>query len=310
MILILPIDSFKRENQNKHIFKLCLWLTIRIGVKQEQCSKNLIYYTYRRLCMIILSALVFSSCIKQPNIDVEYSNSNFRSESLIQSWINLTLAQREDSVIHYVSKGYTPDFNTRLQKVRFEEDINGKKYKVTIWTLPDYFSLGSDKDYFYIGLTPDASIKISKMMNCTLPTKKLVDTIWARSEIKLSPQPIPPSDSMTRMSVLYLHNKMVKHQLDSLIKVSGIKKVGNKIRAGHKKDIVQTLVQTPGKVNIYGWHKKDGIPIQPLYSRHADTWVDYSHGLRLISMQIVINGKKMLIDEVLRNNELRKLVTD
>ncbi|HMP29203.1 MAG TPA: hypothetical protein PKD85_06370, partial [Saprospiraceae bacterium] len=46
MFLILPTNSLKRENQIKNIFKYCLWLPLRAGVKQRQYFKSAIYYTH------------------------------------------------------------------------------------------------------------------------------------------------------------------------------------------------------------------------------------------------------------------------
>jgi len=47
-------------------------------------------------------------------------------------------------------------------------------------------------------------------------------------------------------------------------------------------------------VAIYGWHKLDGKPIQPLYTGHVDWYVDYSHGIRLVSRTIYIDNKNTI----------------
>lgn len=53
--------------------------------------------------------------------------------------------------------------------------------------------------------------------------------------------------------------------------------------AGIKKDVVISgkLLQDAKahRVAIYGWHKTDSKPIQPLYTGHIDWYVDYSHGI-------------------------------
>ena len=69
---------------------------------------------------------------------------------------------------------------------------------------------------------------------------------------------------------------------------------------GIKKDVVlsNSLLDAPGKVAIYGWHQLDGKPIQPLYVGHVNTWVDYSHGIRLIKKLVQVDGRQMLIEEV------------
>jgi hypothetical protein len=81
--------------------------------------------------------------------------------------------------------------------------------------------------------------------------------------------------------------------------------------AGHKKDVViaTKVFATPGKVAIYGWHKSDGKPIQPLYTGHTAAWVDYSHGIRLVQRRMMVNGHAKTIDEVLADPRLAPLLS-
>jgi len=59
------------------------------------------------------------------------------------------------------------------------------------------------------------------------------------------------------------------------------------------------------RVAIYGWHKMDGIPIQPLYTGHINWYVDYSHGIRLVYRTIYVNKKPMDYIDVLKDTTLR-----
>ena len=76
--------------------------------------------------------------------------------------------------------------------------------------------------------------------------------------------------------------------------------------AGHKKDVVVCLglQEAQGRVAIYGWHRRDGHPIQPLYLGHSDRWVDYSHGIRLVSRVVRVHGESRDWHEALRDEEL------
>jgi len=76
--------------------------------------------------------------------------------------------------------------------------------------------------------------------------------------------------------------------------------------AGHKKDVVicGKLAATPGKVGIYGWHTSAGKPIQPLYTGHADSWADYSHGIRLVQLGMEVNGTSTTVPKVLADPKL------
>ena len=61
---------------------------------------------------------------------------------------------------------------------------------------------------------------------------------------------------------------------------------------------------------IYGWHHPDGKPIQPLYVGHVDWYVDYSHGIRLISRRMMVDGRPMQVADVLRDKELSPLLSN
>ena len=70
------------------------------------------------------------------------------------------------------------------------------------------------------------------------------------------------------------------------------------------------LADRPDRVVIYGWHKPDGKPIQPVYSGHIDWYVDYSHGIRLINNQVLIDGKPVLFTDVLKDPVLYRIFSD
>lgn len=95
--------------------------------------------------------------------------------------------------------------------------------------------------------------------------------------------------------------------------IEGQRKGRQGLIAGVKKDLVNTskLHQYPrrDKVAIYGWHK-DGKPIQPLYTGHVNWYVDYSHGIRLVSRRIQVNGKWMDYTSILKDPVLKHLICD
>ena len=81
--------------------------------------------------------------------------------------------------------------------------------------------------------------------------------------------------------------------------------------SGHKKDVVLTnlLRSKPGRIAIYGWHRQNGEPIQPLSIVHGAWYADYSHGIRLVSDQVWINGETLPILDVLNDPVLAPLLT-
>ena len=54
----------------------------------------------------------------------------------------------------------------------------------------------------------------------------------------------------------------------------------------------------------------DGIPIQPLYVGHVDWYVDYSHGIRLVKREMTMDGKRVDLEDVLKDPNLCGAVSD
>jgi hypothetical protein len=61
---------------------------------------------------------------------------------------------------------------------------------------------------------------------------------------------------------------------------------------------------------IYGWHRPDGNPIQPVYSGHIWWYVDYSHGIRLMNAQVLLDGRPVLLADILKDPVLFRVVTN
>jgi hypothetical protein len=70
------------------------------------------------------------------------------------------------------------------------------------------------------------------------------------------------------------------------------------------------LASSPGNVAIYGWHQTNGVPIQPLYLKHAAAWVDYSQCTRLVQRKMIVNGLPKTVAEVLADPTLVGLLSD
>ena len=76
--------------------------------------------------------------------------------------------------------------------------------------------------------------------------------------------------------------------------------------SGHKKDIV--IPATDGRVAIYGG-RWGGGERQPYSNVHGDYYEDYSHGARLVSQQITVDGRPMSLSDALADPALRPLLT-
>ena len=82
--------------------------------------------------------------------------------------------------------------------------------------------------------------------------------------------------------------------------------------AGAKKDVIvgAAVPRTPGKVFIYGWHRLDGTPIQPVFGNHSARYSDYSHGARLVSRTAWVNGVATPIEALFANAATSALVNE
>jgi hypothetical protein len=180
---------------------------------------------------------------------------------------------------------------------------------VTYRVFPDYLAIGSDDDYCRIPMGPLSAQKIADFYNATLPTRKLVNHIYNNAEIKLAPVSYwPVANENEKVYMFVKHNSAIDSQLQAAGGHPG------QLVAGIKKDLVLSNKISDSTrthhVTIYGWHKLDGMPIQPLTNIHIDSYVDYSHGVRLIDRRIKIDSTYFDISEILKDQTLFRLISD
>ena len=186
---------------------------------------------------------------------------------------------------------------------------SGIKHECVFKVLPDYLAVGSDSDFVRIPMTPDTAQRIADLTDTLLPSVKMVDAIYMNAQVKLEPQPKPASPQAGSNEYYLDHNRMIEHQ-----RLEAGAKLGSLI-AGHKKDLVITnrLNNNPDHLAIYGWHRmEDGkpVPIQPLTTVHLKDYVDYSHGVRLVSKMVRVDGTVTSIVSILRDPELSGILSD
>lgn len=216
--------------------------------------------------------------------------------------------EREENIFDQVALGNIPDFIRTLCPVTMTEFVGGRNRTAVYYVTPEYLAIGSDADYFLTPMTPMLAQRVADFLGCGLPTRKMVNDIYAQAAVKLAPAPIPPSEAMTTVPVFDQHNTMVRQQRAETL---GEHPLGALV-GGHKKDVVITpaLATSPGKVAIYGWHQLSGVPIQPLYLGHTDEWADYSHGIRLVQGSLKVDGQWTLLSDVLADANLAGLLSD
>lgn len=247
---------------------------------------------------------------------IKYLDLPVRSESAVsgsqfaKKVTGLSLINREKAVVEEILSGNVPTFSRKLKPITRIQLIDTINYEVTFYTTCDYMAIGSDEDFLYIPMTPSTAQYLADVLDCSLPTKKMVDLIYNNSDVKLTPQPIPPSDAMTTIPVFMDHTDSIKRQISNIEFDRSL----NSIIAGHKKDIIisnkiYSNDRDYDRVVIYGWHLSIGNPIQPVYNGHGANYADYSHGVRLNSNVVIVDGDTTTFSEILSSYDTAVLLS-
>ncbi len=201
--------------------------------------------------------------------------------------------------------GNLPDFLRHVVPVTLWHATGGRRVSVTVCVLPDYLALGSNADFVFVPMGLGAALEVAGRFGFVLPTPRLVDAIYAASAVKLHPQPLTPGDEMRSTPYVVYHTELIDLQREVWPAPLGA------LTSGDKKDLVLTerLWELPGRVAIYGWHRAPGRPIQPLSMVHGARYADYSHGVRLVSRTVYVNGAARPIESVLGDPALAPLLS-
>jgi hypothetical protein len=220
---------------------------------------------------------------------------------------NLDERQREKIILKELLDGNLPAFLKHLVPVKLTfQPSYGRQLTATIFVMPEYLAIGTDADFLRIPMNLYTAAAAASHMGFVLPTRKIVNAVYSQSAFHFSPEPMTAGPQMRSTRYYETHNEKIDAQFHSL----GVK-LGALV-AGHKKDVVITnlLATNPGRIAIYGWHRLTGAPIQPLSLVHGACYADYSHGIRLVSETVLIDGNPMSIYDVLRDPILSKVLSD
>lgn len=225
--------------------------------------------------------------------------------TFIQNNLNIIGAVREQNILNEFLHGNIPDFLRNFTSIT----VSNNAGSITYLVMTDVLCLGSNEDYVRMPMNPLTAQAIATKYDCTLPTRKMANDIWANAINKLTPLPWgPPFDEdMVKTYRIGVHNSRIQAQLNGLDATTLI--------SGHKKDVVLTNKLYPNNPNkrvaIYGWIQPNGQPIQGLNPvSHDELYADYSHGIRLIANDVMVNGNVMRIQDVFGDPNLSTLVSD
>lgn len=213
--------------------------------------------------------------------------------------------ERSRVLVEQILEGNIPSALRHLRPVETSAPgPHGNRVHAVVWVMPDYLAVGSDEDFVRVPLGLPEALAVARRFGFTLPTRKLVDCIHGQAEARLDPRPMPAGPSMTSVAWLWAHNRTIEEQARRL-------KPGALV-SGTKKDVVLTprLAAHPGRVAIYGWIRPDGTPIQPLSTVHGAWYADYSHGIRLVSSTVQVDGQARSVFDVLEDPSESGLLSD
>ena len=226
--------------------------------------------------------------------------------AFIASLRDLNRDAREAAVLRELRSGNVPDFLRRLVSVTVrlsgKAAWDGKEHTASYDVMPDYLAVGDDGDFVRMPMNPHTAQAFCDAAGMALPTRKMVNDIWAHAAARFIPQPL--TKDRESPATFLQSQRLIEEQ------ATGIERGG--IWTGIKKDIVisNRLQERPERVAIFGWHYPSGVPIQPLTIVHVDWYVDYSHGARPLRRSMRVDGREMDYEDVLRDPKLSALLSD
>jgi len=174
----------------------------------------------------------------------------------------------------------------------------------TIWVTPDYLSIGTNEDFVRTPMFPGTAYRLAKAFYAMLPTRKICDLILANADKRV---PLSPLDKvkMVETETYQRHNDVLQKYFGQM----PVQDVG--LIAGAKKDIVLCRGLDDHHVAIYGGSRSDTQVWQSLNcTSHSNTYVDYSHGVRLVADRMEVNGEDLSTRGVLLHPTLSYLISD
>mgnify|MGYP004443770185 FL=1 len=246
--------------------------------------------------------------------------SSENGEAAVGGWKFMTMCDttdfwpREELMVKTVLAGNVPDSLRVLHEIEFvtpvvdSVEVLRVPHRVALWVSCDYIAVGTDADFVRMPMGPLAAQAISDSLNCILPTPFIVDRINDVAQGALDIFPFRPVGGRNSLPYVFQDSN---NAINALMKAKGYH--WGMFVSGLKKDIVISCKlkepQWRKSVGIYGWHHPDGRAQQPLYVRHGNFYVDYSHGVRLVSRRCTVDGREMDVKTILESPELFRLLS-
>lgn len=184
--------------------------------------------------------------------------------------------------------------------------LGGRLRSLTYFAMPDYLTLGTDADHVSVPMSYANAKAVADAYGMRLPTRRMVEQIYAAAAARLAPHPQPAGADMRSTAYVLREDALIEAEKTARGVAPGA------LVAGHKKDLVDSprASANPGREAIFGWQQANGVPIQPLSFAHDTSYDDYSQGARLIAPEAVLDGEKVPIEKILKDQTLCPLLSD
>jgi len=218
--------------------------------------------------------------------------------------LGVTGPEREKAILKEIEDGNIPDFMRHFKTITVT-DKQGNRAELKV--MPDYLAVGTNEDFVRVPVTPLLAKAIADKYGLAMPTRKVVDDIYQKADVRLAGRGLVQKEedqNYMQGNGFYLrHNQLIEQQLNG--------RGGDGVLvAGQKKDLIVSryLEGHPGGLDFYGLFDANGTP-QQRSPAHENTYVDYSHGVRFISQDVMVNGKPMRYDDVLADPQFAGLLS-
>ncbi len=182
--------------------------------------------------------------------------------------------------------------------------------------------VGTASDWLLVPAWPWTYQRVADALGCGLLTRKIALLVAQQAGARIEPHPFSASELTTvdgktvpanETTARYVaSNGVIRTQLAAL---PGY--VPGQLVSGAKKDVVIGPNLDGGKVAIFGWFHAAGPQTdtdagrwQPYSTVHESTYVDYSHGGRLVRRQGRLDGSPVDLGELMTDKVLWPLVSD
>jgi hypothetical protein len=231
---------------------------------------------------------------------------------------------RESKIINIIGTGHY----LRPRMVSIESKWKG--HVAIISVMSDALMVGESDDFLRINATMNGEQRIADMLLMSMMTPKIADLVYASAKIKLEPNTQTPDSKMANTSRMVKHSAAVTEAIMRATAQTGspsIQEIANGsigLIADVGKDWVLSnkLARKKDVAANYGWHTKakvrkggpfsclgGGAMWQALGTTHNTKHVDYSQVVRLMSTELVVNGKTMSFHDVASDPKLCGLVS-